>query len=85
MNTPILIRDETGADVGAIAEVTVSAFSTLEISNHTEQFITEQFIVAALRAAKALMAVRLRTGSAYQRRTKSSLKECCADRHWRAL
>ena len=44
-----IIRSETGADVGAIAEVTVAAFKTLAISNHTEQFI-----VAALRAAKAL-------------------------------
>ena len=35
--------------MSAIAEVTVAAFKTLEISNHTEQFI-----IAALRAAKAL-------------------------------
>jgi len=46
----IIIRDETKADVNAIAEVTVAAFKTLEISNHTEQFIIE-----ALRAAKALI------------------------------
>jgi len=45
----VLIRNETSADVGVIAEVTVAAFETLAISNHTEQFI-----VAALRAAKAL-------------------------------
>jgi putative acetyltransferase len=45
----IVIRDETEADVGAIGEVTVAAFNTLEISNHTEQFIIE-----ALRAAGAL-------------------------------
>ena len=45
----ILIRHETAADVSAIAEVTVAAFKTLAISNHTEQFI-----IAALRAAKAL-------------------------------
>ena len=49
MNPRIVIRSETDADVGAIAEVTVAAFKTLEISNHTEQFI-----IAALRAAKAL-------------------------------
>jgi putative acetyltransferase len=49
MNTRIVIRNETDADVGAITEVTVAAFKTLEISNHTEQFIIE-----ALRAAKAL-------------------------------
>ena len=49
MNQKIVIRDETGADVGKITEVTIAAFKTLEISNHTEQFI-----IAALRAAKAL-------------------------------
>ena len=49
MNVKIVIRSETDADVNAIAEVTVAAFKTLEISNHTEQFI-----IAALRAAKAL-------------------------------
>ena len=49
MKHEIVIRSETGADVGAIAEVTVAAFRTLAISNHTEQFI-----IAALRAAKAL-------------------------------
>jgi putative acetyltransferase len=49
MNPTIAIRDETDADAGAIAEVTVAAFKTLEISNHTEQFIIE-----ALRSAKAL-------------------------------
>lgn len=49
MNPAIVIRNETNADVDAITEVTISAFKTLAISNHTEQFI-----VAALRAAKAL-------------------------------
>lgn len=49
MPEQILIREETPADVSAIAEVTEAAFRALEISNHTEQFI-----VAALRAAKAL-------------------------------
>jgi putative acetyltransferase len=49
MNPKIVIRSETQLDVRAITEVTVSAFRTLEISNHTEQFIIE-----ALRAAKAL-------------------------------
>jgi len=49
MNTRIVIRNVTDADIGAITEVTVAAFKTLEISNHTEQFIIE-----ALRAAKAL-------------------------------
>ncbi|MFZ3174480.1 MAG: N-acetyltransferase [Thiobacillus sp.] len=49
MNPKIVIRNETAADVSAITEVTVAAFKTLEMSNHTEQFI-----IAALRAAKAL-------------------------------
>jgi len=44
-----VIRDETDADVDAIADVSVAAFNTLEISDHTEQFIIE-----ALRAAGAL-------------------------------
>lgn len=49
MDPQIAIRNETTADAAAIAEVTVAAFKTLEISHHTEQFIVE-----ALRAAKAL-------------------------------
>jgi putative acetyltransferase len=49
MNPKIVIRSETNADVSAIAEVTIAAFKTLQISNHTEQFI-----IAALRGAKAL-------------------------------
>jgi putative acetyltransferase len=49
MNPNIIIRNETQDDVPAIAEVTIAAFRTLEISNHTEHFIIE-----ALRAANAL-------------------------------
>lgn len=49
MNPKIVIRSETDADVSAISEVTVAAFKTLELSSHTEQFIVE-----ALRTAKAL-------------------------------
>lgn len=49
MNLKVKLRSETDADADAISEVTVAAFKTLEISNHTEQFI-----IAALRAAKAL-------------------------------
>jgi putative acetyltransferase len=45
----MVIRNETDADIGAITGVTIAAFETLVISNHTEQFIIE-----ALRAAKAL-------------------------------
>ncbi|NJD54858.1 MAG: N-acetyltransferase [Nitrospirae bacterium] len=49
MNPAIIIRNETVADVSSITAVTVAAFKTLEISNHTEQFI-----IAELRDAKAL-------------------------------
>ena len=49
MDPNIVIRDETSSDVDAITDVTVLAFQTLEISNHTEQFVIE-----ALRAASAL-------------------------------
>jgi putative acetyltransferase len=49
MDPKVVIRSETDADVRAIAEVTEVAFKTLEISTHTEQFIID-----ALRAAKAL-------------------------------
>ena len=45
----ILIRDETKDDAAVITEVTVAAFESMEISSHTEQFIIE-----ALRSAKAL-------------------------------
>lgn len=49
MNPEIVIRNETPDDVGVITEVTISAFKTLAISQHTEQFIIE-----ALRAAGVL-------------------------------
>lgn len=49
MMDKVLIRSETSADISSIAEVTVIAFKTLAISNHTEQFI-----ISALRAAEAL-------------------------------
>ncbi|MBU1236011.1 MAG: N-acetyltransferase [Gammaproteobacteria bacterium] len=49
MNPSVTLRPETPADIDAIRDVTVAAFATLEISGHTEQFI-----VAALRAAGAL-------------------------------
>lgn len=44
-----LIRDEENTDHGVVSDVTRSAFETLEISNHTEQFIID-----ALRSAGAL-------------------------------
>lgn len=49
MNPEALIRNETDGDADAITAVTLAAFATLEISQHTEQFI-----VKALRAAGAL-------------------------------
>lgn len=49
MHPALIIRDETGTDERAITDVTVAAFEALPISRHTEQFI-----VQALRAAKAL-------------------------------
>lgn len=45
----IVIRNEEKDDYAIISEVTIAAFETMEISNHTEQFIVE-----ALRFAKAL-------------------------------
>lgn len=45
----ITIRDETDSDVYAIGDVTTAAFKTLEVSDHTEQFV-----IQALRAARAL-------------------------------
>ena len=49
MGPKFTIRSERDADASAITEVTVAAFNTLPISDHTEQFI-----IAALRAAGAL-------------------------------
>ncbi|WP_449257706.1 GNAT family N-acetyltransferase [Chlorobium limicola] len=49
MNTEITIRNEQPGDASAIFDLTVEAFSTLEISDHTEQFVIE-----ALREAGAL-------------------------------
>jgi putative acetyltransferase len=49
MTEQLRIRGETTADINAIAQVTAAAFETMEMSNQTEQFI-----VAALRAAGAL-------------------------------
>ena len=45
----MIIRKETTSDIEAITQVTMAAFMTLPISNHTEQFI-----IKALRAANAL-------------------------------
>ena len=45
----MITRNETESDIEAISEVTIAAFKTLPISNHTEQFI-----INALRDADAL-------------------------------
>lgn len=45
----MIIRQETASDGDAISEVTIAAFQTLAISQHTEQYI-----VKALRNADAL-------------------------------
>jgi len=45
----MIIRKEMVSDIEAITEVTIAAFKTLPISNHTEQFI-----INALRAANVL-------------------------------
>jgi len=45
----MIIRNETNADFETISKVTATAFQTLAISNHTEQFI-----ITALRRADAL-------------------------------
>jgi len=45
----MIIRKETAADIEAITKVTIAAFKTLPISNHTEQFIIKE-----LRSADAL-------------------------------
>ena len=38
----MIIRNETKSDIDAISEVTEAAFRTLQISNHTEQFIIKE-------------------------------------------
>jgi putative acetyltransferase len=45
----ITIRDEVSTDIPAISQITIAAFKSLEISHHTEQFI-----IQALRKARAL-------------------------------
>jgi putative acetyltransferase len=49
MEFNMIIRNETKSDIEAISDVTISAFRTLAISGHTEQFI-----INALRDADAL-------------------------------
>ncbi len=45
----VIIRNEIESDIQVVAEITQTAFQTLAISQHTEQFI-----ISALRAAGAL-------------------------------
>lgn len=49
MKSEIIIRSETDTDIDAITEVTIAAFKSLAVSNQTEQFI-----ILALREARAL-------------------------------
>lgn len=42
MNSKITIKDEKVSDIDAISEITLAAFKTLEISNHTEQLIIDE-------------------------------------------
>lgn len=49
-SSTLLVRDEKSTDRKAISDVTVAAFESMEISDHTEHFIIE-----ALRLAKALI------------------------------
>lgn len=49
MTQKLIVRDETADDVDAIRDVTISAFETMEISQHTEQLV-----ISALREAEAL-------------------------------
>ncbi len=48
MEFKMRIRNETASDIESITQVTITAFRTLPISNHTEKFI-----IKALRAAVA--------------------------------
>lgn len=75
MNPAIAIRNETAADVGTITGVTAAAFKTLEISSHTEQFIVE-----ALRVARA-DAVAGRSSRRPRRRTNCILPRDHVGRH----
>lgn len=49
MSSPLLIRPETPSDIQAIHDLTAAAFASMEISDHTEQFVID-----ALREAGAL-------------------------------
>jgi hypothetical protein len=53
MKPMLLVRDETPADAAAIAEVTVAAFKTLEVSNQTEHFIIEALRSKAARDTRS--------------------------------
>ncbi|MDR2550939.1 MAG: N-acetyltransferase [Desulfobulbus sp.] len=49
MQSAMIVRDEAAGDASVIGEMTEAAFKTLAVSDQTEQFVIE-----ALRAAKAL-------------------------------
>ena len=44
----VQIREEQAADIEAISDVTIAAFKTLAISNHTEQYIINALRVAGV-------------------------------------
>jgi len=44
MDPKIVIRNETRNDVCAITEVTIAAFNTLEISNHTSSTSSQKWM-----------------------------------------
>jgi putative acetyltransferase len=41
----VILRKETVADIEAITEVTIAAFKNHPISNHTEQFIINAYVM----------------------------------------
>lgn len=41
MKRSLIIRSETAADIEAIGELTVAALATLDVSDHTEQYVIE--------------------------------------------
>jgi len=49
MSSPLLIRPESPSDVQTIHDLTAAAFASLEVSDHTEQFVID-----ALRESGAL-------------------------------
>lgn len=77
----MLIRDETSADIPAIAALMAAAFETLAVSQHTEPFI-----IAALRAAGALTISRVaEDGQVVGHLAFSPVRIGDGSRHWYGL